>query len=153
MRTITRDIVAALIFSSDDKLLLGMTEVARGGAYSGYWVIPCGGIEEDETKLEALQREILEETTINIKPYEIELVDDTAKGESEKTLKNTGERALVKMNFFDYEIHIPKLSSEVGAKPTEELVRLEWVALKDLSHTKLSPPTTKLLKKLGHING
>src|ERR1035438_1688422 len=99
MRTITRDIVGALIISSDNKILLGKHATKTSGVYCDYWVVPGGGIEEGETKLQALQREMLEDTGIDIRPFEPILIDDDTHGESEKTLKDTGERVLVKMNF------------------------------------------------------
>lgn len=64
MRTIQRDIVGAFIFSSDNKLLLGKS--IKGGVYPDYWIVPGGGMEPDETKVEAVKRETLEETGIDI---------------------------------------------------------------------------------------
>lgn len=151
MRTITRDIVGALIISSDNKVLLGRTAPKAGGVYSGKWVIPGGGIEPGETKLQALQREVREETQLDITGLKPELVDDAASGESEKNLKETGERVLVKMQFIDYRIVLNEPAAKSGAAPTEELVELVWVAFGDLPSTDLSPPTIELLKKLGYM--
>ncbi|MBI3114568.1 MAG: NUDIX hydrolase [Candidatus Harrisonbacteria bacterium] len=87
MRTIHRDIVGALIFSRDGKLLQALKDPKGGGVYPiECWHIPGGGVEEGETKEAALVREVREETGIDIAPYTIELLDDTNDGESEKTL-------------------------------------------------------------------
>jgi 8-oxo-dGTP pyrophosphatase MutT (NUDIX family) len=151
MRVITRDIVAALLFSSDGKLLLGQSDPAAGGVYSGNWVIPGGGVEPGESRLEALRREILEETGLDIAAYEAVLVDDTASGRSEKTLKDSGERVSVAMNFIDYEVRLPVTAAESGAAPTEELVRLQWFTLDELKDEAVSPPTIDLLKNRGYL--
>jgi 8-oxo-dGTP pyrophosphatase MutT (NUDIX family) len=150
MRTIHRDIVGGFIFSNDGKLLLGKTAPSAGGVYSGHWVVPGGGIEPGETELEALAREMLEETMIDITPYVITKTD-VASGESEKLLKETGERALVQMTFHDYEIHIDKPAEQCGAQPTEELVELQWFSIDDLAKADLSSPTRAYLEKKGYI--
>ncbi|HVV66449.1 MAG TPA: NUDIX hydrolase [Candidatus Saccharimonadales bacterium] len=151
MRTVERDVVAALIISSDNKFLMGKTAPTAGGVYSGSWVIPGGGIEKGETKLEALHREIMEETGLDISPYKPKLVEDGDTGQSEKTLKDTGERVIVAMNFFTYEIRIGKPAEEIPAHETSELVELRWIDFIDLPNEKLSPPTVKLLKKLQYM--
>lgn len=87
MRKIKRDIVAALIFSKDNKLFQGMKDPEHGGVYSDCWHIPGGGIDEGEDKEKALIREIKEETGIDISNYIIELIDDKGMGESIKKIK------------------------------------------------------------------
>jgi 8-oxo-dGTP pyrophosphatase MutT (NUDIX family) len=55
MTTIYRDIVCALFFSKDGKLLVGMKDSKGGGVYSDCWHIPGGGVDEGEEKLDALK--------------------------------------------------------------------------------------------------
>ena len=52
----------------DDKIAL--IKKARGG-YTGLLDIPGGGIEHDETPVEALKREIMEEAGVTVSNYEL----------------------------------------------------------------------------------
>ncbi len=152
MRRIQRDIVAAILVSSDGKILLGKSAPKAVGVYSGSWVIPGGGIDEGETREQAVIREVLEETHHDISGYELELVEDGATGESEKKLKETGEHVIVEMKFIDYMVNFDKTAIELGAKPSEELVASEWFSRDELNKADLSPPTAKLFKKLNLID-
>ena len=84
MRTIKRDVVGGFIFSSDNYLLLGKS---NRGTYEGMWIIPGGGIESGESQEQALIREILEETGIDISNEKIEKMDISLSGQSKKILK------------------------------------------------------------------
>jgi 8-oxo-dGTP pyrophosphatase MutT (NUDIX family) len=151
MRRIKREIVSALIFSKDKKLFQGMKDPKKGGVYSDCWHIPGGGIDEGEGREEALKREIKEETGIDITPYKIELVDDSGRGESIKTLK-TGEQVLCEMKFFVYRVELSdKPAAEVEVKLNDDLVEFSWTEINDLKKIKLTPPSVDLFKKLGYI--
>jgi 8-oxo-dGTP diphosphatase len=52
----------AAILIRDRKILLGR----RNGTYSGMWCIPCGYVEWDEDVCDAVKREFLEETGLEI---------------------------------------------------------------------------------------
>ena len=108
MRTISREIVSGLIFSKDGKLLMGMKDPKSGGVYLDCWHLPGGGVESDETKEDALRREILEETGIDISNSYIILADDQGSGQTEKTLKDTGETVLCYMKFNVYRIELDR---------------------------------------------
>lgn len=151
MKVIHRDIVGAAIISKDNKVLLGQTAKSAVGVYSGSWVVPGGGIEEGESKYEALRREMLEETNIDIEPYKIQEVR-TANGNSTKKLKDTGEVVEVEMTFYDYKVVIDdKNSKEIGNEPTEELQVLRWFSPDELKNEPVSAPTVDLLKAVGFI--
>jgi mutator protein MutT len=149
MREIERDIVAGVIVSNDNKILMGKGR--EGSVYKDAWLIPGGGVDEGETKLQTLVREIQEEANLDVTPYKTELVEDAATGESEKTLKDTNETVLVHMHFFTYRINIPLLAEDIIAQAGDDLVELEWVPLDKLSDYKLSPPSEALFKKLGYL--
>ncbi len=146
MRTIKREIVGAFIFSSDDKLLLG-----KAGVYAENWVIPGGGIDEGETKLDAVIRETLEETGIDISNATIEPVEKTLTGQSEKTLRDTGERVLVDMTFHDFKIVLNKKAADIKLKIEDDFTDAQWVPINQLKDLKLSPPTIEFLKDMGYL--
>ncbi len=150
MRTIQRDIVSALIFSKDGKLFQGKKD--KGGVYDDCWHIPGGGIESGEDKTTALAREVQEETGIDISSYTTELIDDEGTGQSEKTLKDTGEKVLVEMHFFVYKITIAdKNADEINVELNDDLIEYQWTEPSDLKNIKLTPPSMVLFKRLGYL--
>jgi len=150
MKTIHRDIVSALIISKDDKLLMGMKDPAGGGVYANCWHIPGGGVNAGEEQTAALRRETLEEVGIDISGKAIHLVDDQGSGETEKTLKDTGETVRCHMTFYVYRIYIDKYAKDIPGKPGDDLARLSWVPLDQLHTYKLTPPSTALFARLGY---
>lgn len=57
-----------LLVSEDGRIVLIQRE---GETYYGFWALPGGTVEEDETIEEALIREMKEETGVEVKPNEI----------------------------------------------------------------------------------
>lgn len=149
MRTIHRNIVSALIFSKDGKLLMGMKDPKNGGVYADCWHIPGGGVDEGETQEYALRREMLEEVGIDIVDCKVVLADDQGNGETEKILKDTGEKVLCKMRFHVYRVGVESNAASIETKPSDDLVKLEWVELTDLGKYKLTPPSVALFARLG----
>lgn len=152
MKEVTRDIVSALIFSKDGKLFQGKKDPSKGGVYIDRWHIPGGGIETGEDKIDALRREVVEETGIDISSYKIELVDDTGKGQSEKIDSETGDKFLCKMNFYVYRIDInDKSASEINISLDDDLVEYQWTDASEIKNLKLTPPSVELFKRLDLI--
>jgi 8-oxo-dGTP pyrophosphatase MutT (NUDIX family) len=118
MRTIQREIVGAFIFSNDGHILLGKSQ--PGGVYPGYSMIPGGGIDDGESKLDAVIREVLEEVSLDIKDAHIELVNDAQYGQSEKTLRDTNEKVLVHMHFNDFRVAIDKPASAINVQSADD---------------------------------
>lgn len=152
MRTIARNIVGGFVFSKDNKLLLGLMHPKAGGAYSGMWVVPGGGVGVGETKEQALIREFIEETGIDLSSYKIKFIDDkfddiNDSDTREKTLKETGERVLVNMTFNNFEVHIDRLASQIQTQPNEEFDKLDWFAIPDLINVNLAPGVRAALKR------
>ena len=151
MKTIHRTIVSALIFSKDGKLLMGMKDPKDGGVYADCWHIPGGGVDGGETQEQALRREMLEEVGIDIEDSKVMLVDDQGSGETEKTLKDTSEKVLCKMQFNVYRVDVDKNADEIETKLSDDLVKLEWVELGKLRDYKLTPPSMTLFERLGYL--
>jgi len=150
LKTINREIVAAMIFSKDGKLLLGKKFADGGGVYVDTWHIPGGGVEEGEDLKTAICREINEEVGIDIARYEIELFDDQGYGESERVLN--GERVLCQMHFSIFKINIAdKMASEIKIKFGSDLEKVEWTDINDLNKFKLTPPSIELFTRKGII--
>lgn len=149
MRTIKRDIVGALIFSNDKHVLLGKNN--KGGVYDDLWVIPGGGIDEGETKEQAVKREILEEVGIDISSAQIYLIPETQTGITEKTLRGTGERVLVDMTFYNFKVDIDLPANKIDIKLEDDFGYAEWVPFDDLTGKTYSPSVEQLLKSLNLI--
>lgn len=149
MRTIQRDIIGAFIFSNDGYILLGKN--AKGGVYEDYCTIPGGGIEDGETHLQAVAREVMEEVGIDITSAKVTLISDDLTGESEKTLRETGERVLVQMKFNDYRIDLPAAASDIDIRLEDDFGEAYWVKLDDLRNRKFTPGVTTELTRMGYL--
>jgi len=152
MREIHRDIVGVAIVSGDGKVFLAKSNPAYKGSYESYWVIPGGGIEEGETAEQAGVREVMEETGIDLSPYKLEKIEDTRKGQTEKTLKTTGERVLVNMDFIEFRAVIHGIEAkDIKVALSDEHSEYGWFEPALLSGMKISPPSLGLFKQLGYI--
>ena len=149
MKEIQRDIVSALLISKDKKLFQGKKDPLKGGVYLDFWHIPGGGVEVGEEKIEALRREIAEETGIDISSYDIELVDDVGRGESEKTDRISGERMICKMHFFVYKVDINDcIASDINVSLDDDLVAYQWTPIDKLDTVAVTPPSRELFKRI-----
>lgn len=143
-----RDIVGAFVFSNDNKILLGKSNRAT---YEGQWIVPGGGIENGESKLDALKRELLEETSINSDNVELDIKEIDLKhgGESEKIIKETGERVLGVYVFYNFTVKINLPANEIKTTADDDFQDITWHDLSTLGSIDLSPPTRKTLEHLG----
>jgi 8-oxo-dGTP pyrophosphatase MutT (NUDIX family) len=146
MRTISRRIVTAYIVSADDKILLGRKKA--GGVYVDYLHNPGGGVEEGESDNEALRREVLEETAIDIATARVSLIDNQGHGEAVKTL-SSGEKVLVKMQFNVYKAELEELSDAVKVIAGDDLDDLQWFDLNDLESINFTPPAKEQFQRIG----
>lgn len=120
--------------------------------YADCWHIPSGEIEEDETMEQALKREVLEETGIDISLYEIKPLDFIGSGIAEKILK-TGERVLCAMEFNRFEVNInDKKTEDIEVRPTDDLVEMKWFNLNQLKDVKQIPGGKEFFIQAGYMN-
>jgi 8-oxo-dGTP diphosphatase len=124
--------VGALIFE-DGKILL----VERGKEpLKGYWSIPGGIVETGEKLVEAVRREVVEETGLDVDPYlmfeifERLIPDEEGKPEYHYVL-------------IDY------LCRRVGGEPAaaSDVSRVEWVAEQNLREYRLTEGTLGVIEK------
>jgi 8-oxo-dGTP pyrophosphatase MutT (NUDIX family) len=125
--------------SSDGKVLFGRKDPNRGGVYLDCWHVPGGGIDAGETREQALVREVLEETGLDIENAWIVLIDDTGRGESTKQRPGQPD-VLVKMTFAVYKVVLPVASSTVRLLPSDDLINLKWFKADEIQGLRLTPP-------------
>ena len=149
MRTIARDIAGALLLSNDGYALIGKN--VKGGVYEDLWVIPGGGIDEGESKEDAAKREILEEVGIDIHNAKIEPIALVQSGTTEKTLRDTGERVLVEMTFYNFKVTIDQPAKDIPIVLEDDFGHAEWVPMSELKEKSYSPSVESLLRSLSLI--
>lgn len=152
MRTIKRDIASAVIISKDNRILMGRQDSKRKGVYPNCWHIPGGGVEDGETFVQAMQREVYEEVGIDVSKYKAVLLDDTDSAKALKQFKDSDEIVKVEMKFHDYKIVLHDHNSkDAEIKLQDDLIKFKWFDIDSLANVKLTPPSIRLFKKLGWI--
>jgi 8-oxo-dGTP pyrophosphatase MutT (NUDIX family) len=151
MRTIHRTIVSALVISNDGKLLIGQKFPHRQTYDVDCWHIPGGGVDEGESLIQALHREMLEEVGIDISDQKVELADDKGIGEGIKVLKDTGEKVWCKMQFNVFRIDLDKDAADVRVIPGDDMKKLIWADPSKLDNYKMTPPSIELFKRINLV--
>ena len=123
---------------------IALIKKARGG-YKGLYDLPGGGIEHDETPLEALTRELMEEIGVSI--VKAELLDAVSKtfkwdvnDELIQDLHHIGILYLVEIEGNELKTDADGLNSLGG----------EWKDIDKVKEEDVSPFTWMALKKLGY---
>lgn len=134
----SRVIVSAII-EKDGKYLFGQ-KPPNIGPYPNTWHLIGGGVDlEQETLEEGLRREIREETGL-----EVDNITKLAFDEDMTTNKH-GE-----MTHYVFLIHyVQYKSGEV--KANDDIAETQWFTKEEIATIPLTPPSQKLLKKLGWI--
>lgn len=130
------------IIIRDEKIAL--IKKARGG-YKGKLDLPGGGIEHDETPVEALKRELMEEAGVTVTSYE--LLDATSKTfkwqMEEDVIENLHHIGIL----YTVEVRENELKADADGLDSEGA---DWYSIKDLSKSNLSAFTIYSLEKLGY---
>jgi len=150
MREINRKIASAIIFSKDGKVLMGLKDPKKGGVYSDCWHIPGGGIDEHESILEALDREVKEEVGIDISDADVKQIPEKGSGTSERRLES-GERVIAHMEFNRFEVRLDKNADEIKLSLDDDLVETKWFTPTELRDVKQIPGGKEFFQKMGYI--
>ncbi|MBZ4682870.1 MAG: 8-oxo-dGTP diphosphatase [Fusobacteriaceae bacterium] len=116
------------ILVKDDKLLL--IQHKKNG--KEYWLLPGGGVDFGETMQEALKREFIEETNLNINVNELLFISEAIDPKGEKHI----------INFFfkvEYVDGILKLAKE------KRLVDLKYIDIDEIDNIIMYPNIKKQL--------
>jgi len=134
----TRIVVSALI-AHEGNILLGRKKPGAG-PYPNTWHLPGGGIEEeDETLEEALQREVKEETGLEI------AVSDGIGFDEDWEPNKEGEET-----HYIFLVYKARMSGGT-LKPSSDLVALQWFPQNELKNLSLTMPSQKLFIKMGIV--
>lgn len=123
---------------------IALIKKARGG-YKGLYDLPGGGIEHDETPLEALTRELMEEIGVSI--VKAELLDAVS-----KTFKwDVNDKLIQDLHHIGilYRVEIESDELKTDADGLDSL-RGEWIDIDKVKEEDVSPFTWMALKKLGY---
>lgn len=123
---------------------IALIKKARGG-YKGLYDLPGGGIEHDETPLEALTRELMEEIGVSI--IKAELLDAVS-----KTFKwDVNDELIQDLHHIGilYTVEIEGNELKTDADGLDSLGG-EWIDIDKVKEEDVSPFTWMALKKLGY---
>lgn len=128
-------ICSVAIIEKNGKYLMG-NKARDVGPYPNTWRLPGGGVEEGESPEEAVKREVMEETGL-----EVTRAEKVGHLEDEEPNKH-GEMT-------HYTFHIFRVEVVGKESVTEEFPELVWVDKSELSDTPLARPTIKYFKRIG----
>lgn len=95
--------------------------------FQGYWNLPCGYLDYNETTKEAVVREVLEETGVNINPTQLKLWK----------FKDSPEQNRQNVSFIYYHLKGDLLHLDEYNKGEEnEVEEIKWISLKEINDYK-----------------
>lgn len=146
-----RTIVSAVIFSADNCILFGRKDPQHGGVYLDKWHIPGGGVEKGEQNIDALKRELWEETGLQVEDQQITPLDELGEMLTLKKLAS-GEKIPCEMNFFVYKVQLDVPAAEITALAGDDFSEVKWIPLKAVANYPLTPPSISLFLRLGWLS-
>lgn len=145
---VERLVVGAMVWSSDNRLLLGKRSERL--YYAGLWQLPGGGVEAGESMLAAVARELREETGLEVVEESFLLVDGRGNERFERK-NSSGVTELIDMRFMIYETRLERPSSELCLQPSDEFEELRWFSNGEIPALELVPAGLPLFRRLGII--
>ncbi len=131
--------VVAIIIEKGDAYLFGR-KARNKGPYPNKWLLIGGGIEGSETILEALHREVREETGLKVTDVEPLFIEE--------------DDVSIDDEMVHFVFLICKVQWKSGeARPGDDIVELRWVKKGDIATLELPRPSIKIFKKLGLLKG
>ena len=135
-----RRILAALIVLDDGRYLMQQRDDIQGIFYPGYWGLFGGAMEPGETAVEALVREVAEETGLIVRPQRIVLMIG---GEQYRYRYPNGDLVEILGPLYQCEI-----IAETGAPLDEETRHLEFFSREKLPKLTMPYPIEALFTHL-----
>lgn len=134
--------VSNFIFNKiDDKWYILANKRGSGTPnYQGFWNVPCGYLDFDETTKEAACREVFEETGIVVNPSLINLwsYDDDPKSSSQN----------ITFNFFGFLYKNQEASISDRDGEINEVEQVKWIPIKDISNYKWAFNHDKIITEM-----
>lgn len=133
----TKNVSVALV-EKEGKILMGM-KAPDVGPYPNTWRLPGGKIEDGESEVDALIREVKEETNLDVDSYERigTYEDDEPDKHGELT---------------HWKFHIYKVLPAGELKSSDEFPEVKWFDIKDLPNvSSVARASIKLFQDLGYL--
>lgn len=150
--SVQRNIASAVLITSDGKVVMGRKNPDAGGVYPNAWHIPGGGIQEGESTQAAVDREVREETGLDIRGLDKTPLP-VGHGAAVKTLAN-GQEVWCEMTFNRFEVRLPTSSDELShmLKPGDDLVELRCFGKEELRTSEHIPAGKEFFQEMGYID-
>lgn len=110
--------------------------------YVGYWCLPCGYVDYNETCKQAIAREVKEETGINIHPENFELIEINDNPFEDKR-QNITFRFRTELKGYINDFELTDKFSEIN-----EVMNIKWIDLREINNYKWAFNHKILIKEL-----